>query len=59
MHNLHLFNPAVNRNISLYAKNRNWQGLENYFSGLSNTDFRTACNMMSADIMPQWEEADY
>ena len=59
MHNLHLFNPAVNRNIGLYAKNKNWQGLENYFSGLSNTDFRTACNMMSADIMPQWEETDY
>ena len=59
MHNLHSFNPAVMRNITSFAREKNWQGLASYFSGLSNTDFRTACNMMANDLMPQWEENDY
>lgn len=59
MHNTHSYNPVLMRYINSYVKDRNWDGLEHYFSCLSNSEFRTACNMMADDVAPLLQEPDY
>ena len=59
MHNIHTYNPILMRHINSFVSDRNWQGLEWYFAGLSNSEFRTACNMMADDVAPLLQEPDY
>lgn len=59
MHTLHAYNPAVMRNIKLYVLNCNWEGLCQYFKNLSNSEFRTACNMMAENVLMGMTESDY
>ena len=47
----HHFQPAIARQLTQHLQNRNWNGLWNYLQGLSNSSFRTACNILSEETL--------
>ena len=59
MHNLHTYNLVLLRHIKSYVAVGDWDGLIRFFSKLSNSEFRTACNMMATEVAPQLADDDY
>ena len=59
MHNLHTYNLVLLRHIKSYVAVGDWDGLIRFFSKLSNSEVRTACNMMATEVAPQLADDDY
>lgn len=59
MHNLHAYNPTLEKNVIAFIQGKDWEGLSEFFSKLSHSEFRTLGKMMSDTILPRLDENDY
>ena len=59
MHSQHTYSPVIMRNIRSYIQDLNFEALNAYFQGLSNSEFRTAGKMMSDNVLPQLDAEVY
>lgn len=59
MHNLHAYHPVLEKKTMAYLQNKDWEGLSEYLSKLSHSEFRTLGKMMPQYILPKFEEQDY
>src|SRR5574344_834480 len=59
MHQDHFYNAAVMKSLKDYLQQSDWEGMLLFLDNLSNSQFRTACYMLSSDILPVIADKDF
>ncbi|MBO4592657.1 MAG: hypothetical protein J5678_00480 [Bacteroidaceae bacterium] len=54
-----MYSPVIFRSLSLYAQHCDWQGMNTYLSGLSNSGFRTASYVLADHVLPRIDADSY
>lgn len=53
------FNPVVNRNLQAIANEADWQKMNAYLNGLSNSAFRAASSILAEHVLPKLDNYNY
>lgn len=59
MTNQHHYNPVISNKLNGYVRAKNWTEILNYLSNLSHSQFRTACNILSEEVLTALDTSTY
>jgi len=55
----HHYNSSISNKLNYFVQAKNWNDVILYLSKLSHSDFRTACNIFSEEILTALSSSDY
>lgn len=53
------YNPVITRMLNQFSQSKDWEGMKHYFSELTHSQFRTGCNILSEQILPDYSSQTF